>query len=102
MTNRGMKKFAPFASLIEQSTCLEAMRYEKNKVPKPELSEDQQEKINNILTNYDGNELEFKYFCDGYIYSVVDKIVRIDTYKRAIILTKGTLEFSRLVDINTK
>ena len=31
MSDRGMKKWAPFSSLIEQSTCLEEMRYQKNK-----------------------------------------------------------------------
>ena len=35
MSDRGMKKWAPFSSLIEQSTCLEEMRYQKNKIEKP-------------------------------------------------------------------
>ena len=35
MSDRGMKKWAPFASLIEQSEFLEQMHYEKNKIAIP-------------------------------------------------------------------
>ena len=54
MSDRGMKKWAPFSSLIEQSTCLEKMRFEKNKIEKPKISNERAEKINAILSNYKG------------------------------------------------
>ena len=45
MSDRGMKKFAPYASLIEQNDYLERMRYEKNKIEKPKLSSEKAEEI---------------------------------------------------------
>ena len=59
-----MKKWAPFASLIEQSTCLEKMRYERNKIEKPKISSDKAREINMILANYHGEDLKIKYFYD--------------------------------------
>ena len=52
MSDRGMKKWAPFSSLIEQSTCLEEMRYQKNKIEKPLISIEKAREINEILTNF--------------------------------------------------
>ena len=61
MSDRGMKKWAPFSSLIEQSTCLEEMRYQKNKIEKPLISIEKAREINEILTNYHGQELLITY-----------------------------------------
>ena len=51
-SDRGMKKYAPFASLIEQSICLNEMRYKKNKIYKPKIVNERTDKINKILVNY--------------------------------------------------
>ena len=80
MSDRGMKKFAPFASLIEQDSFLEHMRYEKGKREKPKISNEKAEEINEILTNYQGESLLFFYYFDGYIYKVESKILKIDIY----------------------
>ena len=47
-----MKKWAPYSSLIEQATCLEEMKYQRNKIAKPILTDDQKEKINFVLQSY--------------------------------------------------
>ena len=39
MSDRGMKKWAPYSSLNEQATCLEEMKYQRNKIAKPILTE---------------------------------------------------------------
>ena len=49
MAERGMKKFLPFSSLTEQANFINEMVYEKNKIPKPQISNEQAEKINRIL-----------------------------------------------------
>lgn len=102
MSDRGMKKWAPFSSLIEQSTCLEQMRYEKNKISKPLISNERAEKINNVLVHYQGQEVEIKYFYDGYIYLVVTTIKRIDKENRKLILENGSLYFRDIIDLNSK
>ena len=102
MSDRGMKKFAPYASLIEQNDYLERMRYEKNKIEKPRLSSEKAEEINEILTNYNGETLEFRYYYDGYIYKIDSKILKIDIYNRKLKLEQGDLSLSNLVDIIRK
>ena len=96
-----MKKWAPFSSLIEQSTCLQAMKYQRNKVPKPKLTTDQIEKINDVLQNYEpGQVVKIKFYNDGYIYESEVEIKRIDLQNRCLILNKGKLKFENLLDID--
>ena len=81
MSDRGMKKWAPFSSLIEQATCLEEMKYQRNKIAKPILTEDQVEKINFVLQSYKkGQIVNIKFYNDGYLYIVSTSIKRIDLY----------------------
>ena len=99
MSDRGMKKFAPFASLIEQSDYLEHMRYEKNKKDKPVVSSEKADEINELLTSYHGQEVEVYYFYDGYVYKLKTRILKIDIYSRKLHLEQGDISFSNLVDI---
>lgn len=99
MSDRGMMKWAPYKSLVEQSECLEEMRYKKNKIEKPILSIDQKEKINAILAHYHGQTLLFEYFNDGYIYKISTTIKSIDKYRKVLILPEGEMPFSSIVNI---
>ena len=100
MSDRGMKKWAPYSSLVEQATCLEEMRYKRNKIEKPILEDDQIEKINYILCNYEkGRILKIKFFYDGYLYFIESAIKRIDVENQLLILEKGKLKLSQIVDI---
>ena len=100
MSDRGMKKWAPFSSLIEQATCLEQMKYERNKIQKPILTPDQVEKIEQVLQSYKkGQVVKITFFNDGYIYNINSSIKRIDTENRVLVLDKGKLPFSEILDI---
>jgi len=102
MSDRGMKKWAPFSSLIEQATCLEEMKYQRNKIDKPILTDDQKEKINYVLQSYKkGQEVKIKFFNDGYLYYINTQIKRIDLENRRLILEHGKLDFSNIIDIDT-
>lgn len=101
MSDRGMKKWAPFASLIEQSVCLEEMRYKKNKTEKPKISNERAEKINSILANYQKEEVTITYFYDGYLYDVTGVIQRIDSSKRVLRINDGNIPFSEIIDIKS-
>ena len=100
MSDRGMKKWAPYSSLIEQATCLEEMRYQRNKKPKPILTEDQQEKIEYALQSYkQGEVIRIKFYHDGYLYYVDSILKRIDLENRKLILENGKLDFANIIDI---
>ena len=95
-----MKKWAPFSSLIEQATCLEEMKYQRNKIQKPILTPDQVEKIEFALQSYKkGQVVKITFFNDGYIYFVNTSIKRIDVENRILILDKGKLPFGDILDI---
>lgn len=99
MSDRGMKKWAPYSSLIEQATCLEEMRYKRNKVEKPILTQDRMDKINLALQNYRGGPIKILFYYDGYFYNINREIKRIDLENRQLIFEKGKLKFSQIVDI---
>ena len=99
MSERGMKKWAPFSSLIEQSTCLEKMRYERNKIDKPSISNDRANKINEILKNYHGQEIKIKYYYDGYLFEIKTTIIRIESTQRALVTSKGIIPLSNIIDV---
>ena len=101
MSDRGMKKWAPYSSLIEQATCLEEMKYQRNKIERPILSEDRKEKINYILQSYQkGQIVKIEFFNDGYLYFINTTIKRIDLENRKLILEHGKLDFLNLIDID--
>ncbi len=100
MSDRGMKKWAPYSSLIEQSTILNEMFYQKHKKEKPSISQERASKINQILVNYSGQQLRIKYYYDGYLYELVTTIKRIDTLNKKLIFDDGNLNFSDIIDID--
>ena len=84
--DRGMKKWAPYKSLVEQEKYIHAMQKEKNKIPKPLLSNDEAERINDILVHYHGQALTIQKYEDGEI-KVIETIIRkIDVENRCLIL----------------
>ena len=102
MSDRGMKKWAPFSSLIEQATCLEQMKYERNKIPKPVLTDDQKEKIEYVLQTYQkGQTVKIKFYNDGYLYVIETQIKRIDIENRCLVLANGKLKFENIIDIDS-
>ncbi|GEM_PF-346020 len=98
-TNRGMKKYLPFASLTEQAKYLKEMINERNKVPKPQISNEQANKINNILLNYHNQDVNIKLYIDGTIYFYEGTITKIDKKNKIIIIHDYNLSFSNIIDI---
>ncbi len=99
MSDRGMMKWAPYKSLVEQSEFLEHMRYEKNKKARPTLTEDRKEEINRVLQNYKGEVVGITYYSDGYTYLLKTTIKRIDIENQQLILPQGKLKFRDIVRI---
>lgn len=99
MSDRGMMKWAPYRSLVEQSEFLDKMRYEKNRKPKPQISVDQIEHINQVLTDYKGEVVSITYYHNGYSYRVKTKIKKIDIENQRLILENGKMPFNVILDI---
>ena len=100
MSERGMKKWAPYKSLIEQEKYLKKAHQENNKQMRPTISSDEAEKINEILINYHGEELEISYWRNEKINTMSTILVKIDPVNKKIVLTeRRTILFSELINI---
>ena len=99
MADRGMKKRLPFSSLVEQQEYLNKMLYEKNKIARPLVSIERARKIDNILKLYPSTTLNFKLYIDGYLYTYLGKILRIDKNKKIVYFDEFFLPIRDIIDI---
>ena len=96
-----MKKWAPYKSLIEQDVYLNKMKKEKEKISKPIISSEEAENINEILTNYHGEELEVSYFRNSEILTEKIIIKTIDVVnKKLILLNRRVIYFKEIVSLS--
>ena len=91
MSDRGMKKWAPYKSLNEQWSTLDRLHADEEKVEKPQISNEVAEEINEILVNYHGQELEIYYYKNGYILKEKSTIKKIDAFNRKLILDNNKI-----------
>lgn len=99
MSDRGMVKWMPYQSLVEQSSFLARMRYEKNKKPRPHISSDRAREINEILVTYEGEEVAACYYHDGYLYDLTGRISKIDALYHRLWINGILIPFPDLIDL---
>ena len=99
--DRGMMKWAPYKSLIEQSTVLARMRYEKGKRPRPLISSDRARAINDILVEYEGEDVDCEYYEDGYRHHVFGAILEISKMFHYLIIGEKKIEFRDVLNLDT-
>ena len=100
MSERGMKKWAPYKSLIEQEKYLKRAHRDNSKPERPQISSDEAEIINEILINYHGEELVIAYWRNENINTVTTIIKKIDAINKKIVLSdRKTILFSELINI---
>ena len=89
MSDRGMKKWAPYKTLEDQWSTLDNLYKSEEKVEKPLISNEVAEEINDKLVNYQGQEYEFYYYKNGRILKEKSTIKKIDAFNRNLLLTNG-------------
>ena len=100
MSDRAIKKWAPYKTLDAQDFTLKKQKESEEKIEKPKISADFADEINEILVNYHGEELTIKYYKNGKIIEVVDRIKRIDSFERKLYLfSKKTILINDIVSI---
>ena len=98
---RGMIKWAPFASVIDSNILVNEILEEKSKISKPILSEDKYKLVeDDILYSYMNNEyINIEYYKSGKIYKIKEKVCKIDTFSKMITLSNKTkLNFSIIIN----
>ena len=100
MSERGMKKWAPYKSLNEQDNYLNKLHKNNEKVEKPKISSDMAEEINEILVNYQGEELVITFYRNNTIQNITAIIKKIDVDNKKIVLPdRKTIYFNELVGL---
>ena len=91
MSDRGMKKWAPYKTLQEQWDTLDNIHSSNEKIEKPKISNEQAEEINDILVNYHGQELEIIYYKSGRLLKEKSTIKKIDAFERKLVLDNSKI-----------
>ena len=100
MSERGMKKWAPYKSLNEQQKYLDKLHQEQGKVERPSISSDEAESINEILVNYHGEELIISYWRNNKINTISTILSKIDPVNKKIVTPeRKTIYFMELIKI---
>ena len=100
MSERGMKKWAPYKSLNEQENYLNKLHQNQNKVERPRISSDEAENINDILVNYHGEELLIEYWRNEKINTLSSILSKIDPVNKKIVLPlRKTIYFTELIRV---
>jgi len=100
MSERGMKKWAPYKSLNEQEDYLKKLHNKQEKAERPSISSDEADNINEILVNYHGEELLIAYWRNDKINTVSSILSKIDPANKKIVLPlRKTIYFAELIRI---
>ncbi len=86
MSDRGIKKWSPYKTLSEQDFNMSKQKEQEQKIEKPTISAEFAEEINEILVNYHGEELTINYYRNGRIIEIIDRIKKIDTFEKKLVL----------------
>jgi len=101
--DRGVIKWAPFNSLVDQKQIIKNLIKEKEKISKPKLSEEQMEQNEKLLVEafFEKSKIKIEYFKNGYILSTITNINHIDyTFKKIYLNNQKVLLFSQIIKIN--
>lgn len=99
MSDRGMKKWAPYASLIEQGRYVRQVKLRQRMVKRPHLASDQAQHIERVLTSPIQNPYQVTYFEKGEIHQAWLSIITIDILHQRVIFDQKTIAYLDLLDL---
>ena len=100
--DRGMIKWAPFNSVVNSKRIITELINEKAKILLPELSSEDEEKIENAIINayYTKADVNITYYENGFLLKAIGKIKKIDHVYKMIYLDNKNLFFKQIIKIN--
>jgi len=100
MSERGMKKWAPYKSLCEQEKYLKKLHDDNEKQQRPIMSSDEADEINEILVNYNNEEILITYWRNEKINTISSSFKKIDVDNKKIVLPdRKTIYFHELIKL---
>ncbi len=97
--DRGVIKWMPFNSIVEEQKLIEQLVKDKNKITKPNLSQEQIQKNEEKLIEafYEKIKVTIEYFQAGDLLKITSKILKIDTISQKIYLEKQQILFFKQI-----
>ena len=102
MSDRGMKKWAPYASLIEQKGTIAKMKNHRVQVKKPQLSQDMANEINACLLRAKNQNVVIDYFFEGSKHEVSGLVTKINYEQKWLIVNQLTISFSLILSMSIR
>lgn len=99
---RNMIKWMPFNSVSNGKELITDILYEKSKIVKPILSEEQTMQIEKSIINafYEHKKIKIDFYYNGNIYSCESNIKKIDFIHHKIYFNNKTLIFEQILNID--
>ena len=99
MSDRGMMKWVPYKSLVEQDQELTKWRINKEKIEKPIIMEDKAAELNDFLVSYHDQVIIASYFQSGFIVKVKGQIKKIDLNDQSLLVDTTKIKLVDLLDL---
>ncbi|PEO38369.1 YolD-like family protein [Bacillus wiedmannii] len=107
LRGRGMVKWQPFASMPEQYEVIREMISDLNKIPKPIVTDDMKEQIEQSLIQsmQTHEEISISYYRDGMVQDMYINVLHIEPMTKTVYCTDAfglntEFKFEELVNIN--
>lgn len=93
-------QFNPFDTLKGLKEALREKEEKLSRVPKRELSEEQQEEVSIQLSKIErGTMVDMTFFDSGHYVSLIDKVAEMNVIYRYIVIGKAKIYFDDIYDI---
>jgi hypothetical protein len=102
MSDRGMKKWAPYSSLIEQKGTISKMKNHREQFKKPLLSQEMANEINACLLQAKDQQVIVDYFFEGHKQQLSGLVTKINYDQKWLMINNMTLSFSLILSISIR
>jgi hypothetical protein len=102
MSDRGMKKWAPYASLIEQKGTISNMKNRRGQLKKPLLSQEMANDINAGLLIAKDKDVNIDYFFEGNKHHISGIVTKINYDQKWLVINDITISFAMLLAISIR
>jgi hypothetical protein len=102
MSDRGMKKWAPYASLIEQKGTISSMKNRREQFKKPLLSQEMANEINTCLLIAKDKDVIIDHYFEGNKYQISGIVTKINYDQKWLMINNITLSFPFILSIKIR
>lgn len=104
MSDRGMMKWNAFNALLAHGSNVKKMMLERKRIPKPVLSSDQIEELNDklVLAIEDEREIEVAFYNSGYVLLAEGVIKKVDINQKLLVLPDIKIKLDDILQIEFK